>query len=67
MTSISLFKQMALACKQAEEEWRHNEKVLQMQLDCATEERKRIINLLEREDVSDSDKIQSLKSYYGIR
>lgn len=63
---MSLFKEMALACKQAEEEWRYNEKVLQMQLDCATEERKRIINLLKREDVSDSDKIQSLKSYYGI-
>lgn len=64
---MSLFKEMYLACKQAEEEWRHNERVLQMQLDCAIEERKRIIDLLERNDLDDSSKITTLKSYYGIR
>lgn len=63
----SLFKEMYWACKAAEEEWRHNERVLQMQLDCANKEREEIIKLLSNKDVSDSDICQRLRMYYDIR
>lgn len=64
---MSLFKEMFLACKAAEEEWRNNERLLQMQLDCANAERSEIIKLLSNPEVSPEDAVNRLRTYYNIK
>lgn len=64
MASTSLFKEMYWACKAAEEEWRHNEHLLQMQLDAANYERKKIIDLCNDSNLSDSEIGRRLRIYY---
>lgn len=64
---MSLFKEMYLACKAAEEEFRSNERLLQMQLDCANAERAEIIKLLSNPDVSPEDAVNRLRMYYSIK
>lgn len=64
---MSLFKEMYLACKAAEDEWRANERLLQMQLDCANAERAEIIKLLKDSTVSPEDAVLRLKTYYNIK
>lgn len=64
---MSLFKEMYLACKAVEDEWRQNEHRLQMQLDCANTERGKIIKLLSNMEVSPEDIISRLRAYYNIK
>lgn len=64
---MSLFKEMYLACRAAEEEFRHNERLLQMQLDCANAERNEIIKLLSNPEVSPEDAVNRLRTYYDIK
>lgn len=64
---MSLFKEMYLACRTAEEEFRHNERLLQMQLDCANAERAEIIKLLSNPEVSPEDAVNRLRTYYDIK
>lgn len=64
---MSLFKEMYLACRAAEEEFRHNERLLQMQLDCANAERTEIIKLLSNLEVSPEDAVNRLRTYYDIK
>lgn len=64
---MSLFKEMYLACKAVEDEWRQNEYRLQMQLDCANAERSKIIKLLSNMEVPPEDIINRLRAYYNIK
>lgn len=64
---MSLFKEMYLACKAAENEWRRNEYRLQMQLDCNNRERAEIIKLLSNMEASPEDIVSSLRAYYNIK
>lgn len=64
---MSLFKEMYLAYRAAEEEFRQNERILQMQLDCANAERGEIIKLLSNTEVSPEDIISRLRAYYNIK
>lgn len=64
---MSLFKEMYLACKAVEDEWRQNEHRLQMQLDCANAERSEIIKLLSNPEVFPEDAINRLRTYYNIK
>ena len=64
---MSLFKEMYLACRAAEEEFRQNERVLQMQLDYANAERNKIIKLLSNTKVSPEDIVSNLRAYYDIK
>lgn len=63
---MSLFKDMYWACKAAEDEFRHNEKLLQMQLDVANKEREEIIKLLSTKGITDSEICNRLRLYYDI-
>ena len=64
---MSLFKEMYLACKAVENEWRQNEYRLQMQLDCNNRERAEIIKLLSNMEASPEDIVSSLRAYYNIK
>ena len=59
-----MIRRLINAIKEFEEEIRANEKYLTMRLQVFEEQNSRIIALLNRTDITDSEKIQTLKNYF---
>ena len=59
-----MIRKLINAIKEFEEEIRANEKYLTMRLQLFEEQNSRIIALLNRTDITDSEKIQTLKNYF---
>lgn len=60
-----MIRRLINTIKEFEEEIRANEKYLTMRLQVFEEQNSRIIALLNREDITDSEKIQTLKNYFN--
>ena len=59
-----MIRKLINAIKEFEEEVRANEKYLTMRLQVFEEQNSKIIALLNREDITDSEKVQTLKNYF---
>ena len=59
-----MIRKLINAIKEFEEEIRANEKYLSMRLQIFEEQNSRITALLNRTDITDSEKIQTLKNYF---
>lgn len=59
-----MIRKLINVIKEFEEEIRANEKYLTMRLQVFEEQNSRIIALLNRIDITDSEKIQTLKNYF---
>ena len=59
-----MIRKLINAIKEFEEEIRANEKYLTMRLQVFEEQNSRITALLNRTDITDSEKIQTLKNYF---
>ena len=59
-----MIRRLINAIKEFEEEIRANEKYLSMRLQIFEEQNSRITALLNRTDITDSEKIQTLKNYF---
>ena len=59
-----MIRRLINTIKEFEEEIRANEKYLTMRLQVFEEQNSRIIALFNREDITDSEKIQTLKNYF---
>lgn len=62
----SLFREIFEACKEAEEEYRYNERFLEMRLGVFERQNEAFIQLLENNDFSNDEKVARLKTYFGI-
>ena len=60
-----MIRKLINALKEFEEEIRANEKYLTMRLQVFEEQSSRIKSLLNREDITDSEKVQTLKNYFN--
>ena len=59
-----MIRKLINAIKEFEEEIRANEKYLSMRLQIFEEQNSRITALLNKTDITDSEKIQTLKNYF---
>ena len=59
-----MIRKLINAIKEFEEEIKANEKYLSMRLQIFEEQNSRITALLNRTDITDSEKIQTLKNYF---
>ena len=60
-----MIRRLINVLKEFEEEIRANEKYLTMRLQGFEEQNSRIKSLLNREDITDSEKVQTLKNYFN--
>lgn len=60
-----MIRKLINAVKEFEEEIRANEKYLTVRLQVFEEQNSKIIALLSREDITDSEKVQTLKNYFN--
>lgn len=60
-----MIRRLINVLKEFEEEIRANEKYLTMRLQVFEEQSSRIKSLLNREDITDSEKVQTLKNYFN--
>ena len=60
-----MIRKLINAIKEFEEEIRANEKYLTMRLQGFEEQNSKIAALLNREDITDSEKVQTLKNYFN--
>lgn len=60
-----MIRKLLNALVEFEKEIRDNEKYLTMRLQVFEEQNSKIIALLNREDITDSEKVQTLKNYFN--
>lgn len=60
-----MIRKLFNALVEFEEELKANEKYLTMRLQVFEEQNSKIIALLNREDITDSEKVQTLKNYFN--
>ena len=60
-----MIRKLLNALVEFEKEIRANEKYLTMSLQVFEEQNSKIIALLNREDITDSEKVQTLKNYFN--
>ena len=60
-----MIRKLLNALIEFEKEIRANERYLTMRLQVFEEQNSRIIALLNREDITDSEKVQTLKNYFN--
>ena len=60
-----MIRRLINVLKEFEEEIRANEKYLTMRLQVFEEQSSKIKSLLNREDITDSEKVQTLKNYFN--
>ena len=60
-----MIRKLLNALVEFEKEIRANEKYLNMRLQVFEEQNSKIIALLNREDITDSEKVQTLKNYFN--
>ena len=60
-----MIRRLINVLKEFEEEIRANENYLTMRLQGFEEQNSRIKSLLNREDITDSEKVQTLKNYFN--
>lgn len=60
-----MIRKLLNALVEFEKEIRANEKYLTMRLQVFEEQNSKIIALLNREDITDSEKVQTLKNYFN--
>lgn len=61
-----LVRKLIDTLQEVEDEIRENERRLQMRLDCADSLQEKIINLLKRDDLTNDEKISTLKNFFMI-
>ena len=61
-----LVRKLLDTLQEVEDEIRENERNLQMKLECADSLQEKIINLLKRDNLTNDDKISTLKYFFMI-
>lgn len=62
----TLVRKLIDTLQEVEDEIRENERRLQMKLECADSLQENIINLLKRDDLTNDEKISTLKNFFMI-
>ncbi len=62
----TLVRKLLDALQTVEEEIHHNENLLMMRLKCADTLQEKVIGLLKREDLTNDDKVNTLKNFFMI-
>lgn len=62
----TLVRKLIDTLQEVEDEIRENERKLQMKLECADSLQEKIINLLKRDNLTNDEKISTLKNFFMI-
>lgn len=62
----TLVRKLLNALQTVEEEVHHNENLLMMRLKCADTLQEKVIELLKRDDITNNDKVNTLKNFFMI-
>lgn len=62
----TLVRKLIDTLQEVEDEIRENERRLQMKLECADSLQEKIINLLKRDNLTNDEKISTLKNFFMI-
>lgn len=62
----TLVRKLLNTLQEVEDEIRENERILQMKLECAYSLQEKIINLLKRDNLTNDEKISTLKNFFMI-
>lgn len=60
----TLVRNLISALQEVEDEIRENERRLQMELECHNSLQEKIVNLLNRNDLTDGEKVNTLKNFF---
>lgn len=62
----TLVRKLLDTLQEVEDEIRENERSLQMKLECADSLQEKIINLLKRDNLTNDEKISTLKNFFMV-